>query len=83
MITEIEWTRKYKQALLEREPALRALRIEEAYELMTRRSSEIAKISPEQQVLRRALDILVTVRQVSASIVRRDQDKRGHVLSDL
>ena len=65
MTTEVEWIRKYKRALLEREPVLRAQRIEEAYELMTKRSGEIAKTSPEQRMLNRALDILVTVREDS------------------
>jgi len=60
---EIDWIRKYKEALLERQPALRALRIEEAYELMTRRRRELAKISPEQHVLNRALNILETLRE--------------------
>lgn len=61
----IEWAKKYKQALLERQPALRALRIEEAYELMTRRRRELAEISPEQHALNRALSILVTLRNDS------------------
>jgi hypothetical protein len=71
VITEVEWTRKYKQALLERKPALRALRIEEAYELMTRRCREIAQTSPEHEVLNRALDILVTVREDSPVFLNR------------
>ena len=53
-----DWTKVYKQALLERDPNRRERRVEEAYQVMARRRREISSAAPEQQTLMRALNIL-------------------------
>jgi hypothetical protein len=67
VMSEIEWTMKYKRALLEKNPALRMNRIEEARDAMTARRKEIARTSPEKDVLDRALDILATLHESYAN----------------
>jgi hypothetical protein len=69
VITEGEWTRKYRVALLERNRSLRMRRIQEAREAMKARSSEIASTSPERLVIDRALDILTTLREASIAMI--------------
>jgi hypothetical protein len=67
VMSESEWTMKYKRALLERNPALRMNRIEDAHNAMAARRREIARTSPEKNVLDRALDILATLRESYAN----------------
>jgi hypothetical protein len=64
VITEFDWTRKYKSALLERNPILQKRRIVEARNAMTRRSSEIEVSLSERKLIHRALDILASLREV-------------------
>lgn len=52
------WDRKYKTALLERNPALQHLRIKEAYEAVTRRMKEIDDICDERRKLDNAVKML-------------------------
>lgn len=60
---EVDWTRKYKRALLERDRSQRVRRIQEAKEAMTERRGTIDRESPERQVIDRAMDILATLRE--------------------
>jgi hypothetical protein len=68
VITEFDWTRKYKSALLERNPILQRRRIVEARDAMTRRSSEIEVPSSERKLIHRALDILSSLREVQGTL---------------
>ena len=64
MVTsEMEWTRKYKRALLERDPSQRMRRIQEAKDAMAARRGTIARESQERHVIDRAMDILATLRE--------------------
>ena len=60
---EANWTDKYKQALLERNTALRMSRIEDAQRVMTERALEIPETSSEKQLLERAFGILAMLRE--------------------
>jgi hypothetical protein len=60
---EMEWTRKYKRALLERDPAQRVRRIREAKEAIAARKTAIDRECPERQVIDRAINILATLRE--------------------
>jgi len=64
VISEAEWAGKYKRALLETNPLLRVLRIEDAHDAMTARTREVPVVSPEHEALERALGILDTLRNV-------------------
>lgn len=62
VISEAEWTAKYKRALLETNPLLRVLRIEDAHDAMTARTLDVPVVSREHEALERALGILDTFR---------------------
>ena len=64
---EVEWTRKYKRALLERERSQRMRRIQEAKDAMAERRGAIDRESPERNVIDRAMDILATLREFYVS----------------
>jgi hypothetical protein len=61
--SEVEWTRKYKRALLERDPSQRSRRIQEAKDAMAERRGAIGRESPERHVIDRAMDILGSLRE--------------------
>lgn len=63
MISQMEWTRKYKRALLERDRAQRARRIQEAKEAIAVRKTAIDRESPERHLIDRAMNILATLRE--------------------
>jgi len=62
-ITEANWTKKYKQALLERNVTLRVSRIEDAQRVMAERALEIPETSSERRLLERAFGILAMLRE--------------------
>jgi hypothetical protein len=59
--SEMDWTRKYKRALLERDPAQRMCRIHEAKDAMEARRTAIDSASQEGRVIDRAMDILASL----------------------
>lgn len=65
-VTEADWTRVYKRALLERNPGLQMVRIEEARQMMRARSELLADYSLERQTIERALCILKTIGKARA-----------------
>jgi hypothetical protein len=67
VISEVDWTKKYKRALLERNPTLQIRRIKEARAAMAARRNEIATTSQERYVIDRALDILATLHESYAA----------------
>ena len=64
MINEADWTRKYKSALLERNPLLQRRRIVEARNAMEIRSNETEVPWSEKKLIQRGLDILASLREV-------------------
>jgi hypothetical protein len=60
-MTQNEWTRKYKRALFERNPALQMLCIEDARKAMTGRLKELAEPSPERYAIDRASGVLAAI----------------------
>ena len=67
MAVEVEWTRKYKRALLERDRSQRIRRIREAKDAMAARRGMLDRESPERHVIDRAMDILGTLREFYVS----------------
>lgn len=63
MVAEIDWTRKYKRALLERNPVLQISLIHDACQLMKARSKQLPEYSLERRTIERARHILSTIRQ--------------------
>ena len=63
----MEWTGKYKLALLERDPSQRGRRIQEAKEAMAARKGALDREAPERQVIDRAMGILATLWESRAS----------------
>lgn len=61
MTSEMEWTGKYKRALLEKDPAQRMRRIQEAKDAMEARRTTIDCASRERLVIDRAMDILASL----------------------
>ena len=59
---QLDWERKYRAALVERNPALQSLRIEEAYEAVLRRLNEIEQTCDERHKLDNAIDTLNRLR---------------------
>lgn len=66
MTSEMEWTRKYKRALLERDRSQRTRRIQEANDAMATRRGALDPGSQERHVIDRAMDILATLREFCA-----------------
>jgi hypothetical protein len=63
VIAECDWTRKYKQALLERNPALQMSRVDDARKVLMARIGEITETAPERRMIDRALDVLATLQE--------------------
>lgn len=61
MITEEEWTTKYKRALLETNPVRQFACIEDARDAMNARIAQLTDTCAERHVIDRALDILGTI----------------------
>jgi len=57
-----DWERKYRVALMERNPALQQLRVEDAYQAVIRRMNETDDNGDEQHKLERAIDMLSLLR---------------------
>ena len=53
-----EWERKYRAALVERRPAHRSSRVEEAYEAIAGRLNEIGDSNGERTKLNHAIEVL-------------------------
>jgi hypothetical protein len=71
---ECDWTRKYKQALLERNPTLQMHRVDEARKVLMARIGDITETAPERRMIDRALDVLATLRE---SYVISKSEERG------
>lgn len=66
MVTETAWTRKYKRALLERNPVVQISCIQEARHVMKARAKQLPEYSPERQTIERALSILSSICEARA-----------------
>jgi hypothetical protein len=60
---EGDWTRKYKQALLERNPKHQMLRVDEVQKMLMARIGEVRETDAERRMIDRALDVLATLRE--------------------
>jgi RNA polymerase-interacting CarD/CdnL/TRCF family regulator len=72
---ERDWTRKYKQALLERNPEHQILRVDEVQKMLMARIGEITETDPERRMIDRALDVLATLRE---SCLVSNSDEAAH-----
>ena len=62
MAFRLEWSIKYRPAILERNPASQLLRITEANDAIQRRMGDLGETSDEQRKLENALEALNLLR---------------------